>query len=902
MPSGEEIQRALGEFVDRWHDYDGTEKAEAQTFLNELFACYGSDRRELGAEFEFYSQGAGFMDLHWPEVCLVEMKRSTVPVHTAQSQAERYWRASADPERDRSAVRFIVICNFRDLQVWDFHRNPNQPAITMPLMELPDRYEALAFLAGSVLEPNFTEHYRELTAEATKSVAEVYHSLRDRAAAPPTEIHRFILRSVWCMFAEDLLLLDGYPFTETLREVRADPSRSAASLGWLFTVLDQKGNHNRTGKLAGTRYVNGELFRRPDALTLTRDEIEGLLTAATFDWRKVNPTIFGSLLEGVLGRERRWELGAHYTHEVDIMKIVTPTIVRPWRERIRAAETPLQARDLLDELCRFRVLDPASGCGNFLYVAYRELRALETELKTRIRTLAATTGHPLPPGPYPFYPIANIQGIEIERSAVLIARVTMWMGHKQMADLYGEAEAPLPLQPLDNIRAGDALKDRWPETDCIIGNPPFLGAKYIRPNLGDEYADWLATEFRVGVKDLCVYWFRRAHEHLRPGQRAGLVGTNSISQTGGRAASLQFIANRGGTITDAISSQKWPGDAKVHVSLVNWRRATGPDGSYTLDGVEVDGITTQLRPVADSTHEPRVLPQNRGRCFAGVVPQAKGFQIAEDDAVGLLRRHEADYSLVVRRFLTGDDITTDAGQQATRWAIDFASMSLEEASRFPAAIGLVRARVRPEREASTNRAVERRWWLYGRRVPEMRSAIAGLDRFVGAAATGKRLQLAWQDSQVLPNNAVIVFAMDDDYSMGVLLSRAHVSWAWARSSTLETRLRYTNVAVFETFPFPAPTNVQREHVAETSRRLLARRTEICQSEQIGLTKLYNAVDEGAWTDLNEIHKELDEAVAECYGWPRRVAQDDREIVGRLAELNRRITDGERSYSPFGDAV
>lgn len=239
MPSGEEIQRALTGFVGRWHDYEGTEKSEAQTFLNELFSCYGSDRRELGAEFEFFAQGAGFMDLHWPEVCLVEMKRSTVPVHTAQSQAERYWRASADPASERSAVRFIVICNFRELQVWDFHRNPNQPAVTMPLVELPDRYEALTFLAGSALEPNFIEHYRELTAEAAKAVAGVYHSLRDRAAAPPTEIHRFILRSVWCMFAEDLLLLDGYPFTETLREVRAEPSRSAASVGWLFTVLDQ---------------------------------------------------------------------------------------------------------------------------------------------------------------------------------------------------------------------------------------------------------------------------------------------------------------------------------------------------------------------------------------------------------------------------------------------------------------------------------------------------------------------------------------------------------------------------------------------------------------------------------------------------------------------------------------
>ena len=902
VASGEEIQRALSAFVARWRDYAGTERGEAQTFLNELFACYGGDRKELGAKFEDFVTSAGFLDLHWPGVCIVEMKAPRRDVLVGRDQVKRYWEESADFEAGIQAARFVVICSFLRFEVWEPGRFPGRPVTTFGLEELPERYDALAFLAGPHVEPNFTEHHRELTKDAAQAVAEVFHAMKDRSAAPIDVMQRFILQSVWCMFAEDLGLLEGYPYQSTLNAVRSDPDRSAAELLMLFRVLDQKSNHNRKGRLAGTRYVNGELFAEPADLALTREEIELLLQATAFDWTKVDPTIFGSLLEGVLGRDRRWELGAHYTHEVDIMKIVTPTIVRPWRQRIAGATSATQARALLDELCAFRVLDPACGCGNFLYVAYRELRRLEHELKQRINDLSREQGTPLPSGTWPYYPLANLYGIDIEPSAVRIARVTMWMGHRQMIERYGEAEPALPLPSLSNIAKGDALALPWPEVDCIIGNPPFLGAKYIRPSFGDDYADWLIRQFEVGVKDLCVYWFRRAEEHLQPGQRAGLVGTNSISQTGGRSASLQYIVDRGGVITDAVSTQRWPGDAKVHVSLVNWvSRPAQQIHEFTLDGAPAASITTQLRAGAGSSWEPVALPANSGWCFAGVVPQGKGFLISDEIACDLLADQKVDYSAVVRRFLTGDDIMATPEQAARRWIVDFGSMGLEQAMKYPRALDIVRRHVQPEREASKNRAVERRWWLFGRRVEGMRAAISQLSRFVAAASTSKRLTFAWEPSMVCPNNAVAVFAFDDDYSVGVLMGRGHEAWAWARSSTLKGDLRYTSSAAFMTFPWPDPlSDEQRERVAEASRRLLERRSEICLSEEIGLTKLYNAVDEGAWRDLAVLHRELDEAVAACYGWPASVAHDDAELVRRLTELNREIAEGRRPYDPFGE--
>jgi len=900
--SGEEIQAALQGFVRRWQSYAGTERSEAQTFLNELFECFGTSRIDVGAKFEDFqasASGSGFMDLHWPEVVIVEMKRpSRSIVQSAQDQVMRYWRESAVEALDQPAARYVVVCSFQRFEIWEPGRFPMRPRLTFEIEELPERYQALAFLAAPTLVPSFLEHHRALTKEAAASVALLYQSLKDRSAAPIDEVQRFTMQTVWCLFAEDLGVIDGYPLQSIVASLRRDPSRSsAAEIGLLFRVLNQKGHHNRQGALSGTRYVNGELFARPAEVNLNQEELALLAQVAEHDWRKVDPTIFGSLMEGVLGRERRWELGAHYTHEVDILKIVEPTIIRPWQARIDACTSPRELRDLLDELCAFRVLDPACGCGNFLYVAYRELRSLEYQLKQRITSMAQEQGVPVPPGPWPFYALSNLQGIDIERVAVLIARVTLWMGHRQMIDRFGVAEPVLPLVDLSTIQVADALRVEWPETDCIVGNPPFLGAKYVRQERGDDYTQWLISRFGVGIKDYCVYWFRRAQDHLQEQQRAGLVGTNSISQTSGRSASLDYILATGGIITDATSSQKWPGEAKVHVSLVNWIYG-GATAPTFLDGVEVAGISSQLRPLSDSSASAAVLNENRNRAFAGVVPQAKGFVLAAPEADAL--RQNPDNCAVVLPFLTGDDIVNNVGALPSRWVIDFRSLSLEAAQRFIEPLRVVRERVRPERDASTNRATESRWWLFGRRVEGMRRAVDGLSRYVAAGSTGKRFAAAWQKSATVPNNAVCVFAFDDDFSMGVLQSRVHVAWAWAQSSTLKGDLRYTPSSVFATFPWAGAfaTPDRRERVAEACRRLLARRSEICLSEQIGLTTLYNQVDDGAYVDLKRLHRALDEAVADCYGWPANVAQDDAELVRRLTALNRRIVEGEVAYAPF----
>lgn len=899
MRSGLEIQAALAKFVAKWSGFAGSEKAEAQTFLNELFACYGSDRSAVGAKFEHFAASAGFMDLFWPGVLIVEMKAPHVSLEKAKDQRERYWRESSDPGADVPAARFVVACNFGEFEIWEPGRFPGAPRARFTLAELPDRYDALLFLQAQSLEPVFSEHRRELTTDAATHIAELYTSLADRSAAPIDEIQRFTMQVVWCLFAEDLGMLDGYPLQSIvdalLKEQHPD---SARDIGYLFRLLNQKGDRNRVGQYAGTRYVNGELFAKPAEVSLTRDELQHLRQAAEFNWRAVDPTIFGSLMEGVLGEERRDKLGAHYTHEADIMKIVTPTIIRPWRARIEATATPLEARELLDELCAFRVLDPACGCGNFLYVAYRELRGLEHELKQRMLRLAEQSGSPAP-GPLPYFPLTNVHGIDIEGIAVLIARVTLWMGHRQMVERYGEAEPVLPLVELSNIRRADALLVDWPEVDAIIGNPPFLGSQLLRGNLGDGYVKWLSSHFGVGVRDLCVYWFRKAQDALKPGRRAGLVGTNSVMQNRGREASLDYIVATGGVITDAVSTQKWPGDAKVHVSLVNWVKQPAERPTvFELDGERVTGITSSLTEGDGEGWVPKALAANEGRAFIGVSLHGGGFRLdgAEVEQLGL------SDSAVVRPFLDGRDVTRSTDQLPSRWVIDFAESPLEEALKNPVEIGVVRSRVKPERDQNHREFYRLRWWLHGETRPGMRRAVKGHFRIAVAARTGKRLFVTWQEPRTLPSDANVVFAFDDDYSMGVLLSRAHDAWAWAQSSTLETRLRYTPTTVFETFPWPDPvTDAQRAAVAQASRALYERRSELCRDHDLGLTKLYNLMDDGAFTDLAALHRALDVAVAAAYGWPASIAQDGPELVRRLTALNREISEG-RPYAPFDSAL
>jgi hypothetical protein len=756
--TADHIRANLAAFAARWDVGEWGERKEAQTFLNELFQCFGMDRRGV-AEFEHFEAG-GFFDLVWPGICLIEMKASKEAEHLNRHrvQAMTYWQNAAKPEEGIPAPEYVILCAFQRFEIWQPGKFPKAPRISFDLAELPDRFEALLFLVGD--EPLFEANRAAVTIEAVAKLAELLGSLDERGEGGPDERHLFVLQCVWCMFAEDLDEVPNQAFTRIVNGLIENPRRSSRDdLGGLFRALNERGVPS-DGLYRGAPYVNGRLFEREAALSLAPEELRLLYQAAKTSWARVEPSIFGSLLQGVLGREKQWRLGAHYTHETEIQHVVGPTIIDPWEARIASLDSYEAGRNAQRDLLRYVVLDPACGCGNFLYVAYRALRRIEAQLTERLAALAQAEGRPRDSSMGDFFPITNMRGIEIEAFGVDLARVTLWMGHKLAVRELKLNESTLPLADLSGIRRDDALACEWPRANAIIGNPPYHGSQNLRQLYEPEYLDWLKRRFDCGLKDLCVYWFRRAADEMKPGDRAGLVGTNSVSQNRARGASLNYVVEKGGVITDAISRRKWPGEAVVNVSIVNWvQRPRSKPSRFVLDGEQVIGINTRLRESKLSVEEYAPLRPNAGRSFQGPIP-AGNFYLDPKEARELLARPDADYSQVVRPYLIGDDITEDPRQQPRRYVIDFGFRPLEEAMLFPAALEIVRERVKPERDKNADRGFREKWWRFGRPRGEMRDAIAPLARYIAGNRIGKRFLYCWADRNTCPSDLTIVFAFE----------------------------------------------------------------------------------------------------------------------------------------------
>lgn len=891
------IRSRLASFAAEWSKYDGSERAEAQTFLNGLFECYGQDRKASGAKFEDAQEGR-FLDLIYPGVCIIEMKRPSEAKTLAKhrEQALNYWRNSADAKTGVEAPEYVVLCAFSKFEIWQPGRFPKEPRLAVELAELPDNLEALQFLAGR--QPVFKGNQLDLTRDAVSKVASLSRLLVKRGAGDEQQIRHFVFQCVWCMFAEDVGLLDDNLFSRLIERLKADPTESSESvLGQLFEYMNRPQGGPEHGVYAGVRYVNGGLFAEPASIHLQPEELEILAEAALGKWADVEPAIFGGLLEGGMEHEQQWRLGAHYTHIADIQKIVEPTIARPWRERIDRLTNVKDAEQARTELLNYVVLDPACGSGNFLYVAYRELRRIGVELGEKIAKLRSDAGMPASMDDV-YYPLSNVRGIEVDAFAIHLARVTLWMGHKLSVDELGLSEQAIPLADLSGIRRADALRVDWPRADAIIGNPPFHGSQMLRGLLGDAYIDFLKKEFGIGVKDFCVYWFRKAHDSLEPGKRAGLVGTNSISQNRGRAASLEYIVENGGVITDAVSTQKWPGEAKVHVSMVNWvKDPVNTPEEFRLDGVEVDGISISLT-IGPDEPAAEVLSRNSARCFQGPIPVGDGFVLTVEEASELLKLVDGEYGEVVRPYMTSEDIARRPGSPASRFIVDFAYMSLEAAEGYPAALELVRDRVKPFRETVNREGHRKYWWRFGEPRRGLRDATSSLPRFIAGTRHGKRIYFVWVDPPTLPSDATNVFAFADDFAFGVLTSSIHIEWARHLSSTIKGDIRYTPSSAFMTFPWPDASESERERIGSIAAELVALRSSIAAERELGLTALYNSMDEGAYEDLANIHRKLDEAVAECYGWPKAIAHDAVETNRRLLELNQRIARSEIPYTPF----
>ena len=805
--------------------------------------------------------------------------------------------------------QYVVLTNQRDLNLYDLGRDRETPRLTIALDDLPKYSEAFPFLAQHWV-PGTTPtiiNVSKVSGEVAELVARLYRSLKQQHPKRERDVVQFTLQCILTMFAEDIGLLPQEYFTSLLYD--GARSRDVETLlGDLFRLMS-------TRNVPGVRaipFFNGGLFTNPVTLPLGDAQLSALTKASEANWKYVDPHIFGSVFQGIMNDAERHKSGAHYTAHDDIMRVVGPTIVEPWRQRIREAKTLAELMDVRAGLLSFRVLDPACGSGNFLYVAFREMYRLDTELLARIREFPSTQGQGKAKISWGVaIQASNFYGIDINPFAVELAKVTLNIAKKIAfderrefaADLVGQMELEVdPSLPLDNLQknivCADALFTEWPEVDAIVGNPPFVAGTNISGELGPPYVARLRSAFPDvhGKADYCSYWFRRAHERLSNGSRAGLIGTSSVREGATREAALDYIVSNGGTITNAVSSRPWSGLAAVNVSMVNWVMGGIPGPHFLVVGQEVyelASIAPHLQLHAD-VREARELKANGGAsCSEGLHMGVKACLVDAATASEIWRDQSSRQ--YVRPIADGNDLLTGKLSSTPEFIVDMSSCASQEAAKLGGAAYVFLEREKLPVVRSKARSFDGwlpRWWQAWRPREAFLRQADGLRRVVVCSKHAARPIFAFVSRRFFPTHSLQLFAFDDDYSFGVLQSNIHWRWAMVQGSKLVERIRYTST-VWTTFPWPQePTEHEVAAVAAAAQNLRRVRDTLMKENGWSLRALHQAAEVAGPHPLKDAQAALDDAVRQAYGMP-----EGQEAIEFLLELNQLVAEDEAEGRP-----
>ena len=944
------------QFITKWRDVELKERSAAQEHFIDVCRLVGEptpvEADPTGETFCFEkgafkeTGGDGWADV-WKRHCFAwEYKGLHADLDAAFTQLRQYALALENPP-------LLIVSDMRRFRIRTNWTNCVSKTYEFEIEDLADAENRdklkWAFADPDRLRPGETR--QALTERAATAFASVAQALRERGHDPQAVAH-FVNRLVFCMFAEDEGLLPNNLFTRMLEQAHKHPRIFVEKSRELFSNMS-------TGGWVGVEpilWFDGGLFDDNSTLHLEPAEIKTVLQAAALEWAEVDPSILGTLFERGLDPDKRAQLGAHYTDPDKIMRIVEPVIIRPllaeWDEEKReivdalnraettasgSAKTRLRRQaerrkdEFLKRLRSFTVLDPACGSGNFLYIALHALKDLENTVQLEAEAYGFQRS-------FPEVRPANVKGIEINPYAAELARVSIWIGEIQWMrrNGYGWKENPV-LEPLKNIECHDAIltqdgdESEWPDSDVIIGNPPFLGGKLLIATLGEDYVSrmFAAYDGRVPREaDLVCYWFDKAGRQIASGinTRVGLVATNSIR--GGANRRALRAATEKGRIFDAWSDEPWVIDgAAVRVSLICYSRNDDKLVSgVRLDGKNVDEIYTDLTARhggrgIDVTKVGRLM-ENKDVAFMG---DTKGgpFDIAGDQAREWLKlpanpngRTNAD---VLKPWINGMDLTR---RPSGKWIVDFGwTMSANDAALYEEPFRWIQERVYPVRQGNRREAYRENWWRHVEPRSGMWRAFTRLSRYIATPRVSKHRLFVWCDARICPDSAVIVVARAEHTTFGILHSRFHEVWSLRLGTWLGkgNDPRYTPTTTFETFPFPeglSPNVAASESanepravaIGDAARRLVELRDRWlnppewveCVDEPVPgyprrliprdaaaanelkkrtLTNLYNARPQ--W--LDDAHAALNTAVAAAYGWDSDIPND--EVLRELLSLN-----------------
>lgn len=945
-------------FISKWLNSPIKERAAAQEHFLDLCRMLGeptpADVDPTGKDYGFEvgasktTGGNGFADVFKRGHFGWEYKGTKANLDTAFAQLQRYAVALDNPP-------LLIVSDIgTTIRIHTNWTNSVSKVYEIAIADLGDP-EKRGWLKSALSDPEAlrpTKTRQQLTEEVAGEFAHLARSLRERGHKPEDVAH-FINRLVFCMFAEDVKLLPDTIFTRMLERALEDPSEFESFAADLFRAM-------KTGGRVGFEKVawfNGGLFNDDQAFALTKEEIRLVHRAAQQYWGDIDPSILGTLFERGLDPDKRSQLGAHYTDRDKIMLIINPVIVEPLTAEWEATKADIaehmakaaaskgapstRARNNaqallqrhLQRLADYRVLDPACGSGNFLYLALRELKDLEHRAQVEAEAMGLPRGFPQI-GP------EVVKGIEINPYAAELARVSVWIGEIQWMIKNGFAASTNPvLKPLETIECRDALLSwktsadgtgqwqdaAWPEADAIVGNPPFIGGKVMRSELGDAYVDGLRTHYRGRVTpfaDFVVYWMERGRQAVEAEktERVGFVTTNSIRGGANRRVLDRIVQDM--QIIAAWSDEPWTVDgAAVRVSITVFQKQAG--GSLLhLNGVPVAAINADLTSDGFIASSVLRLRENEGVCFEGGQKYGAfdiGAQLARQWLVEPTNPNGRPNSDVLKPFRNAMDVVQ---RESDSWVIDFgATMSQEDASLYQLPFEHVRTHVLPYREKAKRAPHRELWWLHGYRRQRLRIATSPLLRFIVTPVVSKYRLFRWMSAATWPSNLLDVIARDDDTTFGVLHSRFHELWALRMGTSLEDRPRYTPTTTFETFPFPQglqpnisaveyASDLRANTIAMAAQKLnllrenwlnppdlVRREPEVVPGypdrilpvdmkaaqtlKERTLTNLYN--ERPTW--LQNAHKALDEAVAAAYGWPADLSDD--EVLARLFALNQK---------------
>jgi len=891
----------------------------------ELFALAESGRVAEEPEPE---RERGFADV-WKRGCFAwEYKGKKKNLDAAYQQLLRYRESLLNPP-------LLVVCDFDRYIIRTNFNGTVQETYEFTNANIDDP-KFLQLLGAVFTNPEFLKPQRttdEVTEKLAQQIGEVARLLQKResvelidaysrrelavAQRKNLRIARFLNRIVFCFFAEDTGLLPKNVVTEIFKTGVDDPTHFAEVLEDLFRKM-AKGGTFGAHKI---RHFNGHLFEEATVFELTEEEIGKLAVAGEADWQFIQPSIMGNLFERGLDPDHRAQLGAHYTSEEDIKTLVEPVLMAPLRREWSTIKGELassfvrgegKASDRAklssfhDQLAGITVLDPACGSGNFLYVSLQLLLDLEKELIAFATQLG-----------FDFKSRVNVQqlkAIELNAYAFELAQVSVQIGYlKWRRDNGFPNERDPVLQELDHFQnedallvphfrskaktlkeaqagehaADDALKfyteRKWPTCDVIVSNPPFLGDKLMRSEMGDDYVKELRRTYgdRIpGQSDLCCYWFEKArdsieHKHCK---RAGLLATQGIR--GGANREVLKRIKQTGDIFFAISDREWILDgANVHVSMIGFD--DGSDNVRMLDSKLVLRTNANLTAEADISSAARIKA-NAEIGFIGVSMHGP-FDIDEAKAIEFCTAggNPTGYanSDVVRPILNAFEITKRA---EPRWIIAFDPDSTAQASAlYEMPFGYVEKHVRPVRAENKRKIYRERWWVHGEARPAMLQSLRPLPRFLATPRVSKHRVFVWISPEYLPSDATVAFARDDDYFFGVLHSRFHEVWALKLGTRLETRPRYTPTTCFETFPLPEPNEQQKINISAAAKELNELRENWLNPPEWTITRVleFPGSSDGPWSRF------IIDANARGIGtvrYPRAEARDE-ECAKKLAK-------------------